>query len=93
MSVQFCSDTLFLERSDVVSAHPVADFILAAIKTAQNSNAETRADILDDVSRLLACNPKDLAFMFEQDTPPVYDRSIDLPDYRLALSGIYQNAA
>jgi len=93
MSVLFETEKYASENSEVTTSNPLGDFIQAAIKKAQSSKGLMREDIVEDISQLLACHPTDLAFMFGQNNMNPQDRSIDLPDYRLALSDVYLEAA
>jgi len=84
--------------SNEVDASPIckqSEFIEAALKAAKHTKKSIRETILQDVSVMLGCEPRDLNFLFhsdvENDKGTVY--KLDLPDSRLRESDIYLEAA
>jgi hypothetical protein len=77
-------------------ANAPAEFIEAALRTAQNSQHKARETILTDVCNVLGCSLNDLNFLFTQQALPHHSRpghGLELPDYRMTLFDIYKEAA
>jgi hypothetical protein len=64
----------------VLAPSTKASFVTSGLRTAQTVHPQTREDILSDVADVLACDVKDLAFLFSD----IDDENEDfvVPNYR-----------